>query len=110
MDDMIDYPIEGLDMSKHILNSKGEPQIYDLFAVSNHYGSLNFGHYTATCKNLFDDQWYDFNDSSVSRTSLSQVVSNSAYVLYYMRRGFWEPKKQVDYHKIQKLPIGMEKF
>jgi len=25
--------------------------IYDLYAVSNHYGSLNGGHYTAMCKN-----------------------------------------------------------
>jgi ubiquitin C-terminal hydrolase len=38
---------------------------YDLYAVSNHYGSLAFGHYTAFCKNYETGKWYDFNDSSV---------------------------------------------
>lgn len=39
--------------------------IYDLFAVSNHYGGLGGGHYTATCKNYKNSLWYDFNDSNV---------------------------------------------
>ena len=39
---------------------------YDLFGVVNHFGSLNGGHYTATCKNSIDDSWYYFNNSSVS--------------------------------------------
>lgn len=37
-----------------ISNSK-EP-IYDLYAVSNHYGGLGGGHYTAYAKN--GDKWY----------------------------------------------------
>ena len=37
--------------------------LYDLFAVSNHYGGLGGGHYTAYAKN--NGKWYDFNDSSV---------------------------------------------
>ena len=28
---------------------------YDLYAVSNHFGSLNGGHYTASCKNSMID-------------------------------------------------------
>ena len=28
----------------------GEEPVYDLFAVSNHYGSPQGGHYTAFCK------------------------------------------------------------
>ncbi len=64
--------------------------LYDLYAVSNHYGSLSFGHYTAYCKNPETGTWYDFNDSSVSQvTSESDVVSNSAYVLYYIRKDFF---------------------
>ena len=35
------------------INSK-EPQMYDLFAVTNHFGSLNGGHYTAFGKNIND--------------------------------------------------------
>ena len=54
---LVDYPIEGLDMRPFVLGLKDEPEpvYYDLYAVSNHYGSLNGGHYTATCKNSIKD-------------------------------------------------------
>jgi len=61
--------------------------LYDLYAVSNHYGSINFGHYTAYCKNYMNGKWYDFNDSSVSEVdSPYDVVSSAAYVMYYIRK------------------------
>ena len=54
---LIDYPIEGLDMRPFVLGLKNEsePVFYDLYGVSNHYGSLNGGHYTAYCKNTVKD-------------------------------------------------------
>lgn len=63
---------------------------YELYAVSNHYGSLAFGHYTAYAKNYETGKWYDFNDSSVSELdSPNEVVSSAAYVLYYIRKDFF---------------------
>ena len=41
--------------------------IYDLYAVSNHYGSLGGGHYTAFCKNPIADTWFEFDDAQVSK-------------------------------------------
>ena len=74
---------------------------YDLYAVSNHYGSLQFGHYTAYCKNAETGMWYDFNDSSVTAlTSADDAISNSAYVLYYVRKDFF-PNKEYDFKSIQ---------
>jgi ubiquitin carboxyl-terminal hydrolase 4/11/15 len=40
--------------------------IYDLYAVSNHFGGLGGGHYTAFAKNIYDNQWYNFDDSMVN--------------------------------------------
>ena len=73
--------------------------IYDLYAVVNHSGSLNFGHYTAQCYNEVEEKWYNFNDSMVSecykglgKPSISElkedIVTPRAYVLFYKRRGF----------------------
>lgn len=63
--DLIDFPIEGLDMGKFLLDQPdGQEAIYDLYAVSNHMGSLYGGHYTAHCKNSITNKWYYFNDSS----------------------------------------------
>jgi ubiquitin carboxyl-terminal hydrolase 4/11/15 len=49
--------------------NNGTPIIYDLYAVSNHFGSLNGGHYTAYGYNSIANRWYEFNDSSVSSVS-----------------------------------------
>ena len=60
--------------------------IYDLFAVSNHYGSVGFGHYTAFAQNPLSKQWYSFNDSSCQPTQTSRIVSGDAYNLFYRLR------------------------
>ena len=52
----------------------------------NHFGSLNGGHYTATCKNSVDGKWYYYNDSAVSNAGSSKLMSDAAYVLFYRRR------------------------
>jgi hypothetical protein len=39
--------------------------IYDLYAVSNHYGNMGFGHYTAFARNPNNGKWYEFDDSRV---------------------------------------------
>ncbi|KAF2085227.1 UCH-domain-containing protein, partial [Saccharata proteae CBS 121410] len=83
---LVDFPIEGLDISDRVGLPEGRELIYDLFAVDNHYGGLGGGHYTAVAKNFYDKQWYDYNDSSVSKRSPKDIVSNSAYLLFYRRR------------------------
>lgn len=85
--DFVDFPIQGLDLRPYIQdNSSNEPIYYDLYAVSNHYGSLNGGHYTAYGYNSMSEKWYDFNDSSVSTATTKDVVSSGAYLLFYRRR------------------------
>ncbi|CCE61337.1 hypothetical protein TPHA_0A02540 [Tetrapisispora phaffii CBS 4417] len=87
IDDVVDFPINGLDLSKHILDkSTSQLNIYDLIAVDNHYGGLGGGHYTAYIKNLIDNKWYYFDDSRVSETVPERSVAGSAYLLFYMRR------------------------
>uniref|UniRef100_A0A7S2K2G4 ubiquitinyl hydrolase 1 n=1 Tax=Leptocylindrus danicus TaxID=163516 RepID=A0A7S2K2G4_9STRA len=62
------------------------PPIYDLQAVSNHYGGLGGGHYTAYAKR--DGKWYHFDDSRVTEIeNEADVVTSAGYVLYYVRRG-----------------------
>ncbi|THW50481.1 cysteine proteinase, partial [Aureobasidium pullulans] len=87
VDVLVDFPIEGLDLTKRVgCKEEGKEYIYDLFAVDNHYGGLGGGHYTAYAKNFYDGNWYDYNDSSVSRQNPEGVVSTAAYLLFYRRR------------------------
>lgn len=82
----IDFPLNGLDLRDRVMNwKKNEEPIYDCYAVSNHYGGLGGGHYTAYAKN--NGQWCYFDDSRVTEvTDEKEVVSEAAYVLYYRRR------------------------
>lgn len=93
IDTLVNFPLEGLDISDFVINKKINPQtgenekyVYDLFAVANHFGSINFGHYTAYAKNYFTNKWYDFDDSHVSYKNEDDIVSPSAYVLFYKRQ------------------------
>eukprot|EP00871_Galdieria_phlegrea_P005085 jgi/Galph1/5578/GphlegSOOS_G4277.1 len=85
----VEYPLRGLDLYPYIVGTgdDGAPApIYDLYAVCNHFGGLGGGHYTAYAISpwkvpdnesdpLFQHQdgyvngsWYNFDDSSVSKT------------------------------------------
>ena len=85
IENLVEFPIEGLDLSAY-LPKKNENNIYDLFAVANHVGGLHGGHYYAYCKNCIDNEWYEFNDSHVSKIDLKSIVNESAYVLFYKKR------------------------
>jgi ubiquitin carboxyl-terminal hydrolase 4/11/15 len=83
----IDFPLEGLDLTNQAMHWVGdEKPIYDCYAVTNHFGGLGGGHYTAYA--LHDDGvWCLYDDSRVtSHVDPKEVVSQAAYVLYYRRR------------------------
>ncbi|KAK9976809.1 hypothetical protein ABG768_022010 [Culter alburnus] len=86
LDSLVDFPLRDLDMSEFLINPNAGPCRYDLIAVSNHYGGMGGGHYTAYAQNKEDHKWYNFDDSSVSPTGEEQIVSKAAYVLFYQRQ------------------------
>lgn len=62
LDVFVDFPIEGLDLSSRVLETEeGKQEIYDLFAVDDHWGGLGGGHYTAFAKSFVDHEWYEYN-------------------------------------------------
>ncbi|WVQ83635.1 hypothetical protein IAT38_005776 [Cryptococcus sp. DSM 104549] len=106
LDNMVHFPIDGLDLEDRIgerkvantlklngedvqeygIEEDGEPLVYDLYAVDNHFGGMGGGHYTAFCRNRVDGQWYNYDDSRVSKADASSVQSRAAYLLFYRRR------------------------
>lgn len=74
--------------------------IYDLFGVSNHFGGVGGGHYTAFAKNSLNNKWYSFNDSSCGETNTSRIVSDAAYNLFYRMRDDQNPTNNLDYEKL----------
>ncbi|KAL2918525.1 ubiquitin-specific protease doa4 [Polyrhizophydium stewartii] len=64
-----------------------ETHSYDLYAISNHFGGLNGGHYTAHVKNNYQKTWLNFDDSRIGRTDEKSIRSPAAYILFYVRAG-----------------------
>nr|ABA99902.2 Ubiquitin carboxyl-terminal hydrolase family protein, expressed [Oryza sativa Japonica Group] len=82
----VDFPVHDLDLSKYI-GSRGQ-QIsnhYRLYAISNHYGSMGGGHYTAYVYHEGKKGWYDFDDRHVGPISEESIKTSAAYVLFYRR-------------------------
>ena len=102
IDTHVNFPLEGLDMGPYLCGggiscedseaAKKEAPIYDLYAVSNHYGGSGFGHYTAYSYVPGSREWHLFDDSSVSKVSPDQICSSAAYVLFYKLRAFDQSK------------------
>ncbi|XP_075756058.1 ubiquitin carboxyl-terminal hydrolase 31 isoform X2 [Pelodiscus sinensis] len=108
LQNMVKFPLTGLDMTPHVvkrsqsswslpshwspwrrpygLGRDPEDYIYDLYAVCNHHGTMQAGHYTAYCKNSVDGLWYCFDDTDVQQLAENEVCKQTAYILFYQRR------------------------
>ncbi|XP_059835694.1 ubiquitin carboxyl-terminal hydrolase 31 isoform X1 [Hypanus sabinus] len=108
LQNLVKFPLTGLDMTPHVvkrsqsswslpshwspwrrpygLGRDPEDYLYDLYAVCNHHGTMQGGHYTAYCKNSVDGLWYCFDDSDVQQLLDEDVCKQTAYILFYQRR------------------------
>ncbi|XP_035723560.1 ubiquitin carboxyl-terminal hydrolase 8-like [Vespa mandarinia] len=87
----VDFPLKEFNLKPYLIIDHDAPMnnarfcTYNLYAMSNHYGTMEGGHYTAFCKNSVQNKWYKYDDQTVTEVSPSQVKSqnNSAYLLFY---------------------------
>lgn len=79
---LVVFPLKLLDLSKYVNGYNAEKYVYDLFGVSNHYGNIENGHYTAMSLNS-SNEWTHYNDEVSNNISINEVVSNYAYCLFY---------------------------
>lgn len=84
MNSKIDFPLESLDLTEYCIGYDKHKSYFDLFAICNHVGNSNSGHYFSYCKNQ-NNKWYEFNDEIVSEISKDNIITNSAYVLFYRK-------------------------
>lgn len=91
LNELVEFPVGGLDMGKYMEVSDGDKGKYELYAVSNHYGSIQAGHYTTVAQNPKTGTWYCFDDEKVSRAE--SIVTPNAYVLFYKRQDVDSPNE-----------------
>lgn len=83
---LINFPLVDLDLYPYVNGYKEEKDKckYDLYAVANHFGNINGGHYTAFVKR--GDVWIHFDDKYTTIINETQIVSPYAYCLFYAKR------------------------
>ena len=82
----VKFPIKDLDLTEFLdaRTTEGRRYVYDLFAVSNHTGSLSGGHYYAYAKSIGKDEWNEFNDGHVSKIhNPHNMQTRGAFALFY---------------------------
>jgi ubiquitin C-terminal hydrolase len=91
--DLVDFPIENLDLSKYVIGYNARKYIYDLYGVVNHIGDVHGGHYTAfvlpTTSTVQgqDKKWYHCNDDRIEIVQdPRQIITPMAYVFFYRIR------------------------
>ena len=83
---LVDFPLQNLDLSKYVIGYKKETYIYDLYGICNHMGSASYGHYTSFVKNA-NGKWYHYNDTSVVEVvNNTSMVTANAYCLFYRKK------------------------
>ncbi|XP_024120216.1 ubiquitin carboxyl-terminal hydrolase 22 isoform X2 [Oryzias melastigma] len=95
----VSFPLE-LDMTPFMASSKekrmnGQHQQsadafcsdnrYSLFAVVNHQGTLESGHYTTFIRQ-HKDQWFKCDDAVITKASLKEVLDSEGYLLFYHKQ------------------------
>ena len=93
---LVNFPLQDLDISKYVVEENSRKDcLYDLCAVSQHYGLLSSGHYTAFCLN--EGEWYNFDDEKVSKiNNLKSVVSKGAYILIFRKKSLGGNKSELN--------------
>lgn len=86
----IDYPLTNLDISSMMSpvykDTNTKNYCYDLYSVINHVGGINGGHYYSFCLDEKSGNWYVYDDTTVKKISINDVVNNNAYILFYIRQ------------------------
>ncbi|CAI0374597.1 unnamed protein product [Linum tenue] len=86
LETFVNFPIRDFDLTNYVANKNStRRQLYELYALTNHYGGMGSGHYTAHIKLLEENKWYNFDDSHISLINEDDVKSAAAYVLFYRR-------------------------
>uniref|UniRef100_A0AAR2JY26 Ubiquitin carboxyl-terminal hydrolase n=1 Tax=Pygocentrus nattereri TaxID=42514 RepID=A0AAR2JY26_PYGNA len=95
----VSFPLE-LDMTPFMASSKesrmnGQYQQpvdslnndnkYALFAVVNHQGTLESGHYTTFIRQ-HKDQWFKCDDAIITKASIKDVLDSEGYLLFYHKQ------------------------
>ena len=83
INDALNYNVNYVDFDNFVSGPKNPKNIYTLYAVNQHSGSNEGGHYCSACKNF--GKWYMFDDHAVFPCDDDMICVPEGYILFYRR-------------------------
>ena len=80
----------------------GEIYEYALTGFIKHYGGENSGHNIAICKNFFDSNWYEYDDSRVSNIfntfniRNNKIDTSGGFLFVYVRNNIYMNENEIN--------------
>ncbi|ESP05048.1 hypothetical protein LOTGIDRAFT_109772, partial [Lottia gigantea] len=87
IDNPVIFPQKNLDLTDFLSGPKNTDLQYDLYSVVCHFGGSNSGHYTAYSKHPIYQEWFYYNDETVTKQTPKHDEYSSGYVLFYQKQG-----------------------
>ena len=81
--DFLNYNIDYIDFDNFVTGPKNPKNVYTLYAVNQHSGSNEGGHYSSACKNF--GKWNMFDDHAVFQCDDDMICVPEGYLLFYRR-------------------------
>lgn len=83
----VKFPLNNLDLTNYVdLHNKND-KLYNLYGVIQHSGGLSGGHYVSYTRNIFNNEWYYFDDEHVLYVEPNElekkIIDSDSYVLFY---------------------------
>jgi ubiquitin C-terminal hydrolase len=85
LEHLVRFPTKSLDLYRYMTESFNEVE-YELYAMVEHTGTLDSGHYTASVRNHRSMRWFEFDDTKITEIEESSLVKSSTYMLFYYNR------------------------
>lgn len=81
---IVDIPLNNLNLSKYIIGYNKGNCLYDLYAICNHSGSSQGGHYFAYIKTA-SNKWMIFNDTIVKEVPENKLITEKSYCFFFRK-------------------------
>ena len=79
---LVDFPLK-LNLEKYCIGYTKNKSKFNLIAICNQIGSIQYGHYFSYCKDL--NNWFKYDDENISYMDTDSIVTKNAYILFYKK-------------------------
>lgn len=83
--ELVNCPLYDLNLSKYVQGYNASTYVYELYAIANHIGDMNRGHYTCYTKTM-NGKWLDYDDETISEIEEKDLITPMSYCLFYRKK------------------------